>query len=415
MKRSSRRSPQPASCAWASIREARPRWSRMPPEKLAACRTTSGASFASGSACRSSPWCSRTTRSCSTPRRQARSIRLHQRHASSRRSSSTSRPRCSTSNRASGPPDLLHTAAGEVDRAGVRVGVSQGSTSQGVLGRELKQAEVVPVASLKAAGDMLAGRRAPCLRHQQGDPVRDGRRPRGRRRCCRDAGAWSISRSGFPRDATPRSPISEQFVAARAAKASWTGSAARGAARNRVSGTVEIPRCPTSSSPPPPAAPSAAAATRPSPRASCASARACRTRSARARSRIGSTRCARRTSGPSRCWRRSRSAATCPSARPSSAPRAQEPRAAPAAAHRRRRALADGQAKCRQCKEPIEKGSWRIRLVFHEEGVFSPGGFIHLACRQPYFETTDILEQVLHFSPALSAEDRAELEAALRG
>jgi hypothetical protein len=72
------------------------------------------------------------------------------------------------------------------------------------------------------------------------------------------------------------------------------------------------------------------------------------------------------------------------------------------------------QARCRHCKEAIEKGSWRIRLVFHEEGVFSPGGFIHIACRQPYFETTDVLEQVLHFSPALSAEDRAELEAALR-
>jgi len=49
------------------------------------------------------------------------------------------------------------TTAKEVDRAGIRVGVSQGSTSQGVLGRDLKQAEVVPVASLKAGADMLAG------------------------------------------------------------------------------------------------------------------------------------------------------------------------------------------------------------------------------------------------------------------
>ena len=73
-----------------------------------------------------------------------------------------------------------------------------------------------------------------------------------------------------------------------------------------------------------------------------------------------------------------------------------------------------GQARCRQCKEPIEKGAWRIRLVFHEEGTFSPGGFVHLACRKDYFEASDIAEQLLHFSPALSAEDRAELEAALR-
>lgn len=43
----------------------------------------------------------------------------------------------------------------DVDRAGVRVGVSQGSTSQGVLTRELKQAQVVPVASVVVAAEML--------------------------------------------------------------------------------------------------------------------------------------------------------------------------------------------------------------------------------------------------------------------
>ena len=43
----------------------------------------------------------------------------------------------------------------QIDRAGVRVGVSQGSTSQGVLTREFKNAKVVPAASLKQAQDML--------------------------------------------------------------------------------------------------------------------------------------------------------------------------------------------------------------------------------------------------------------------
>lgn len=75
---------------------------------------------------------------------------------------------------------------------------------------------------------------------------------------------------------------------------------------------------------------------------------------------------------------------------------------------------ASGQAKCRSCHQPIEKGAWRIRLVFQEEGQFSPGGFIHLACRGPYFETPDIAEPVLHFSPALSDADRAELTEALK-
>jgi hypothetical protein len=72
-----------------------------------------------------------------------------------------------------------------------------------------------------------------------------------------------------------------------------------------------------------------------------------------------------------------------------------------------------GQARCRQCKEPIEKGAWRIRLVFHEEGTFSPGGFIHLGCRRTYFENADVLAPVLHFSALLDDADRDALRAAL--
>ncbi|MBI2320260.1 MAG: hypothetical protein HYU75_25475 [Betaproteobacteria bacterium] len=71
-----------------------------------------------------------------------------------------------------------------------------------------------------------------------------------------------------------------------------------------------------------------------------------------------------------------------------------------------------GQAKCRSCREPIGRGSWRIRLVFYEEGLFSPGGFVHLGCRKAYFETDDVLDQLLHFSPALSEGEREELKRA---
>ena len=70
------------------------------------------------------------------------------------------------------------------------------------------------------------------------------------------------------------------------------------------------------------------------------------------------------------------------------------------------------QARCRHCHLAIEKGAWRIRLVFHEEGTFSPGGFIHLACREPYFGTADIAEHVLHFSAALADGERAALRSA---
>jgi polar amino acid transport system substrate-binding protein len=43
----------------------------------------------------------------------------------------------------------------DVDRAGVRLGVSQGSSSQGVLGARLKLATLLPVASLSVAQQML--------------------------------------------------------------------------------------------------------------------------------------------------------------------------------------------------------------------------------------------------------------------
>ena len=71
-----------------------------------------------------------------------------------------------------------------------------------------------------------------------------------------------------------------------------------------------------------------------------------------------------------------------------------------------------GQAKCRSCRQPIARGTWRIRLVFYEEGRFSPGGFVHLECRAAYFETSDILDRVLHFSPSLSDGEREELRRA---
>jgi hypothetical protein len=67
------------------------------------------------------------------------------------------------------------------------------------------------------------------------------------------------------------------------------------------------------------------------------------------------------------------------------------------------------QAKCRECRQPIERGAWRVRLVFYEEGQFSPAGFVHLDCREKYFATGDILEPVLHFGAELGGADRAEL------
>jgi hypothetical protein len=68
-----------------------------------------------------------------------------------------------------------------------------------------------------------------------------------------------------------------------------------------------------------------------------------------------------------------------------------------------------GQARCRSCHEPIARGNWRIRIVFYEEGRFSAGGYLHLTCRKAYFETDEVSDHILHFSPALTDAEREEL------
>jgi poly [ADP-ribose] polymerase len=74
-------------------------------------------------------------------------------------------------------------------------------------------------------------------------------------------------------------------------------------------------------------------------------------------------------------------------------------------------------ARCRACRQPIDKGLLRIRLVYYEEGVFSPSGNVHASCARDYFETdpAGLVERIAHFSESLSGDDRRELEEALRG
>jgi ribosomal protein L37AE/L43A len=76
-------------------------------------------------------------------------------------------------------------------------------------------------------------------------------------------------------------------------------------------------------------------------------------------------------------------------------------------------------ATCRSCREPIEKGAWRVSLVYYEEGRFMPSGFVHIRCAPAYFETAEIVDRLRHFSPVLDesglAEIRTELKAAASG
>ena len=72
-----------------------------------------------------------------------------------------------------------------------------------------------------------------------------------------------------------------------------------------------------------------------------------------------------------------------------------------------------GRARCRSCKQLIERGTWRIALVYFEEFRFEPSGFIHASCAREYFETTDLIERIRYFSPHLSTDDLDDLKLAL--
>lgn len=72
-----------------------------------------------------------------------------------------------------------------------------------------------------------------------------------------------------------------------------------------------------------------------------------------------------------------------------------------------------GRARCRQCREMIEKDAWRIRLVYFDEVRFEPSGFIHARCAAAYLETTDVVARARHFTPDLGDDDAAAFAAAL--
>ena len=72
-----------------------------------------------------------------------------------------------------------------------------------------------------------------------------------------------------------------------------------------------------------------------------------------------------------------------------------------------------GRARCRSCRERIDKGAWRIALVYYQEGRFEPSGSIHTRCARAYFETADVIGRLKRFSPELGEEELAELGAEL--
>ena len=72
-----------------------------------------------------------------------------------------------------------------------------------------------------------------------------------------------------------------------------------------------------------------------------------------------------------------------------------------------------GRAKCRCCHEMIAKDEWRIPLVYFEEGMFNPSGFIHLVCTSAFFETTKVMERLLFFAGELEQDQIEEVRKTL--
>ena len=62
-------------------------------------------------------------------------------------------------------------------------------------------------------------------------------------------------------------------------------------------------------------------------------------------------------------------------------------------------------ARCRSCRELIDKDSWRIELVYFEGYRFEPSGYIHAECAGDYFDTIEIMDRIRFFSPDLEPAD----------
>ena len=71
-----------------------------------------------------------------------------------------------------------------------------------------------------------------------------------------------------------------------------------------------------------------------------------------------------------------------------------------------------GRARCRECKDLIAEGSWRIKLSsFADTGFFDPLGFVHAGCARAYFGAVDLAPWLRHASPGIGDGALAEIAA----
>jgi len=75
---------------------------------------------------------------------------------------------------------------------------------------------------------------------------------------------------------------------------------------------------------------------------------------------------------------------------------------------------ASGRARCRSCRELMDKGKFRLVLQMFEDGRMNAIGSIHPDCAEAYFGTTQILGRLERLTPELDASGLAEIEEVMR-
>ncbi len=70
-------------------------------------------------------------------------------------------------------------------------------------------------------------------------------------------------------------------------------------------------------------------------------------------------------------------------------------------------------ARCRHCREPIDRGLWRLALDWWEEGRYSPAGFVHLGCARAWAGALgDVVARLEQSMGSLEPDAREALAAA---
>jgi hypothetical protein len=72
-------------------------------------------------------------------------------------------------------------------------------------------------------------------------------------------------------------------------------------------------------------------------------------------------------------------------------------------------AAPSGRARCRHCRELIEKGEVRIELSIFKEGRFDPTGYLHAKCLTEYVGARVPFERIAPLCDALSGDQRQAL------